>query len=61
MLDVADCCETMEEARGVIRRLERAWPKKLTDEQIRECWRECGHNAPMAFAEAIQRKLGVIE
>ena len=47
MLDVADCCETMEEARGVIRRLERAWPKKLTDEQIRECWRECGHNAPI--------------
>ena len=38
-----------------------ARPKPLTTEQIRECWRECEHNAPMAFAWALQEKLGILE
>ena len=35
-------------------------PKPLTEEEIRDCWSKCGKQAPMAFAEELQRKLGVL-
>ena len=35
--------------------------KPLTEEEIRECWSKCAHQAPMAFAHELQKKLGVIK
>jgi hypothetical protein len=34
-------------------------PQRLTPEEIRECWRDCNHLAPMTFAEALQTRLGL--